>query len=241
MKNQYVGDFKDYLKYGILRGLANEGGLQINVCWMLTENDDSRHGDDLRHLGNRRAWQDFDRPLFEALHRIVCMEADRRVVRIRDLNIVPRGTFFEEVLTDDRSTRDTFFEGFRSQRNEADLVFFDPDVGIERRSTPQPGRKKSSKYVYWKELRECFEAGHSLMVFQFFLTKPNRTQVEERFLEFGNRLLISHQMLALSTVSNVVFYLIPQECAIHDIRRTAEAIQKSWCPYIELLEWLSAD
>lgn len=49
MKNQHVGDFKDYMKYGILRCLA-KCGFRTHLCWMLTEVDGSGDGGDLRTL-----------------------------------------------------------------------------------------------------------------------------------------------------------------------------------------------
>lgn len=36
MKNQYFGDVRDFFKYGVLRGLAPDGGESLAVCWMLT-------------------------------------------------------------------------------------------------------------------------------------------------------------------------------------------------------------
>ncbi len=44
MKNQYFGDVNDYLKYGLLRQLSNEGRFKICVCWMLTEPDGTTEG-----------------------------------------------------------------------------------------------------------------------------------------------------------------------------------------------------
>jgi hypothetical protein len=48
-----------------------------------------------------------------------------------------------------------------------DLVFFDPDNGIEVLSKPCGGRD-SSKYVYWDELQETYRSGQSVLVYQIF-------------------------------------------------------------------------
>jgi hypothetical protein len=42
MKNQYFGDEKDYLTYGLLRTIACSTGLRIGVAWMLTPNQAPR-------------------------------------------------------------------------------------------------------------------------------------------------------------------------------------------------------
>ena len=44
MKNQYLGDENDYLKYGLLRVISRESKLSIGVCWMLTADDDRPDG-----------------------------------------------------------------------------------------------------------------------------------------------------------------------------------------------------
>lgn len=41
MKNQYLGDINDYMKYGLPRTITQVTGLRLTVCWMLTP-DDSR-------------------------------------------------------------------------------------------------------------------------------------------------------------------------------------------------------
>ncbi len=43
MKNQYVGDVNDYLKYGLIRTLVKGRHLKAGVFWMLT--DDDKRGD----------------------------------------------------------------------------------------------------------------------------------------------------------------------------------------------------
>ena len=44
MKNQYVGDIRDFEKYSILRELANASQLPLVVVWMLTVDDTTGEG-----------------------------------------------------------------------------------------------------------------------------------------------------------------------------------------------------
>jgi hypothetical protein len=55
----------------------------------------------------------------------------------------------------------------------ADLVFLDPDHGLEVRSRPV-GRKGSSKYAFWGEAERLWSAGRSLLVFQHYRREPRR-------------------------------------------------------------------
>lgn len=50
---------------------------------------------------------------------------------------------------------------------DTDLVFFDPDNGIEVASV-RPGRKNSSKYVYLDEIAAFYASGKSVLVYQHF-------------------------------------------------------------------------
>ena len=49
----------------------------------------------------------------------------------------------------------------------AEVVFLDPDNGVEVRSRPY-GRKDSSKYVYWREVKALAKAGRSVLVYQHY-------------------------------------------------------------------------
>jgi len=70
------------------------------------------------------------------------------------------------MLKDSRAERDAYFAECRDLFGDCDLVFFDPDNGVER-STPV-GRRGSSKYVYWNEIVATFESGASILIYQHF-------------------------------------------------------------------------
>ena len=60
-----------------------------------------------------------------------------------------------------------YFARAETQFAEADLVFFDPDNGLEVPSVPR-GRKNSSKYVYYDEVEAFFRIGKSVLIYQHF-------------------------------------------------------------------------
>jgi hypothetical protein len=47
----------------------------------------------------------------------------------------------------------------------ADVVFLDPDNGLQIRSC-RYGARRSSKFVYWSERRALWARGHSIVVYQ---------------------------------------------------------------------------
>ena len=80
---------------------------------------------------------------------------------------MPGARYFTQVLTDDKGERTRYLKAFLELAAGCDLVFFDPDIGLETRSTPK-GRAKSSTYLYRDELKRVFAAGHSVLVYQHF-------------------------------------------------------------------------
>src|SRR5262249_32072873 len=67
-----------------------------------------------------------------------------------------------------------------------DLIFWDPDNGIEVPSRPF-GSRNSSKYVYWAELETAWLAGHSLLVFQHFARRNRQDHARELRQELHSR------------------------------------------------------
>jgi hypothetical protein len=62
--------------------------------------------------------------------------------------------------------------------SDCDLVYFDPDNGIETKSVPLHS-PKSGKYIFWDELMPFWERGQSLLIYHHL----NRTAPIERQAE----------------------------------------------------------
>lgn len=149
MKDQYVGDVKDYFKYGLLRAL-NGNGLPLLVCWMLTPPDGRTHGSKTAYLHGRQ-FRHVDPELHDALDELVG-SGDRRVAAIEASSLLRAG--YVRTVAEARAV-----EGPPS------LVFLDPDQGFEVRSV-RPGTARSAGYVYWSDAGALLDRGHSVLVFQ---------------------------------------------------------------------------
>ena len=86
----------------------------------------------------------------------------------------------------------------------ADLIFFDPDNGIETKTRPR-SRKDSPKFLYWDEIGAAYEAGHSLLIYQHF-TREVRSAFTSRLLEQLRRETGAEVVRAIQT-PHVVFLL----------------------------------
>src|SRR5438552_3458945 len=59
-----------------------------------------------------------------------------------------------------------------------DLIFFDPDNGIEIKSKPR-GRKSSSKFLYWDEIAQAHRPGRSVLIYQHYV-RQKREEFTDR-------------------------------------------------------------
>ena len=136
MKNQYFGDINDYRKYGLLRLLSANGNLRIGVCWMLTVPDSRTDGKFIDYVGKEK-YSVYDSELFDALKTCLSDSRGRCVSFADEWSMIPDAVYYPELLSDDESQRLKYFGEFAEKCRNCDLVFFDPDNGIEIKSTPQ--------------------------------------------------------------------------------------------------------
>jgi len=165
VKDEYFGDINDYRKYGLLRVLGEVAKVEIAVCWMLTP-DEGRETD-VKYLNGPKRWRSFDPELFDFLREMVIERKVRNVRVLEGTNILPRSRFFSEMLQDDLTSRARYFERVREFARGAQLVFFDPDNGMDVKSV-RIGQRGPSKFLYRNEVSTFFAAGHSLLIYQVF-------------------------------------------------------------------------
>ena len=176
MQNRYVGDVGDFAKYALLRSVTSDTlqALRLAVIWYLYP--DEAHNSDGRHISylNSQSYRDLDPDLHSLMHRLV-RGTRRRVVEVKKSAVLPVSTrFFEEPVTKDvglrlsasqrQTSRMQWFARAQAAVDGADIVFIDPDNGIEVRSVPK-GASKAGKYVYWDEIQSLWSKGHSLLIY----------------------------------------------------------------------------
>jgi hypothetical protein len=218
VKNQYVGDVNDFYKYALLRALADAHATRVVVCWMLTAPDGRRDGSRLMYLERPQAFASLDPPLFEALGQLVA-EGRRSVADVRAASVLPSAVFVEEVLGESASQRSAYFDDLWRGLEDGDLVFFDPDNGLAIQSMPK-GRRGSSKYLYWDELRRTLNGSRSVCVYQHF-PRVERERFVRQLLARMSGLAPQHRLFALHT--SFVAYLVAAD--VHDADRLQSAAE----------------
>jgi hypothetical protein len=225
MKNQYFGDVNDYRKYGLLRVLTGQGGLSAAVCWMLTPDDGRSDGRLTEYLQQPERWRAYDPVLFDTLREMVARPGGRDIDLAGEAGILPAARFFVRTLRDDLQSRSRYFEVFWEVAQGCDLIFFDPDNGLEVKSRPL-GRKNSSRYLYWAELEQAFSRGYSVLVYQHFRREKRDAFVERMAQEMRHR-TGAVRVFSFRT-ARVVFFLLPSDRQAAAFEHAVACLPETW-------------
>jgi hypothetical protein len=204
VKHQYVGDINDYRKYALLRALLAAGINRIGVCWMLTPSDGRSDGEKLAYLSRPNEYRSFDSELFDVLVRAAAEPDRRRLQSIEESGAISNADFFNEILLDDHSSRVAYMEQCLGALANADLIFFDPDTGLE--VLLAKGRRNSSKYLYLDEVTAFYRSNKSLLIYQHF----PRIKRSAFLSSCADRLRVAAPSCAIwtFTTAHVAFFLL---------------------------------
>jgi len=230
MQNRYVSDIGDYLKLGILR--ASSPGYRLGIAWWLYP--DESHNRDGRHIGYLHRpdqWRHYDSKIFRRLCHVVTSNR-RNVQALEAAGVLPSAIHASDLFplgarTSGRSEeRDRWFSRVRSRLAEADLVFVDPDNGIEPAGY-SPGSAKAGKSVLLTELHELARPGRCLIVYHHQSRRKGGHQCEiiycaERLRASG---FATVDALRAKPYSCRVYFLLN---APPDIRRLVKQIALDW-------------
>ncbi len=233
MKNQYVADINDYRKYGLLRILSGYGSISTGVCWMLTAPDKRSDGKFLDYLENRNRdkLRPVDPPLFDVMYEIIHSIKQRHVAHVEQSGVLSNASFYSAEIRDAHSERTVYFNAMANALRHADLIFFDPDNGLEVESKPK-GRRDSCKYLYRDELFRTYADGHSVLMYQHFC-RENRdsfiTRIASSISEQTGPYIYSFR------TSNVVFFLATQHDKLDHFATQSQIVSSKWAGHIETL------
>lgn len=210
MQDRYVADVGDFGKYGLLRALAGLGQagttLKLAVLWYLVPNEtgtnDGRH---VAYLSTAPTdlYGRCDPKLFESLRQVL---ADgRNVAAVQRAGILPSSTLFHSVplsyaasarLTQRREQRRQWFAEALAIVHRADVVFLDPDNGLECRI--QQLSKKGPKYTYYEDVKALSGIEKSLVIYHHLSRQGTASeQVLRRARELRGVLPVAYELFPL--------------------------------------------
>jgi hypothetical protein len=165
MNDKFVGDYKDFLKYGLLESIYEVTKMETLIVWMKTLDKISGKGD-IGYLKKPQKYRNYNEKLFDEINMLVG-DGKRTIEEVQKINTLSKYTFYSEPLNDNIGDREKYFESVYSLAGSFSLIFFDPDNGIEIESCKY-GRKESSKFIYWKEIIKIWDMKKDILIYKHF-------------------------------------------------------------------------
>jgi hypothetical protein len=230
VKDQYFGDVNDYRKYGLLRSLIEGSQLRLGVCWLRTGNDGRRDGEFRQYLQQSERWRHYDPELYDALLRLLDPGVERTVLHAESRGLLPGARYHHRVLSDGASERRSYFAEAWHRLRETQLLFLDPDNGLEVQSVIY-GKRTSAKYLYWHEVEEAYGRGHSLIIYQHFRRQRRDTFVTDMADNLQYRL--GGSRVESFRTANVFFFAAGRPQHSGTFREATELARHRWAPQIQ--------
>jgi hypothetical protein len=188
VRHNFVNDIGDYAKYALLRALCFDGALKmrLGVIWYLTVNPEVNGNGRRRVHLSREGWEGLDPDLLEKMRSIesnLRSQGELHLSLIEESQIFPDDTvFFSEPLPDATGPlhrrlreRTSWFMRAKETVLGCELVFLDPDNGLEVRSVG-PSSRCAGKYVTVAEVGSLLSAGAGVVFYQHCDRSPWRDQ-----------------------------------------------------------------
>ena len=237
MKNQYVGDIGDYGKMGLLRILQN-AGIQVGVNWYLTPDDNKSDGRHIHYLDKPCDTPDID--LHHGLYHLV-KTGCRTIHGLEAPNLLPGAIFYNDVLdysqinqaSKRKVIRKEWHDSAQQKLSGCDLVFLDPDNGLEVKSK-SPYNMEGNKYTTYQEASQYYGKGMSVLVYNHRDRSPEKKYIErfQRFYDIPQTKNAHLLCLTFRRVSVRDYVLLMQEEHLNRIKVAMDGLfESSWTNY----------
>lgn len=234
MKNQYTGDIGDYTKLGILRWLEKVG-FSIGLNWYITP-DEPKHSKTFTDGKHTKFLEyDCDTPdidLFCALQKIG-LSQNRSVARLERAKLFENTLFWNKIL--EGKSRDKWHLEAIKKLGKQDVIFLDPDNGLEVKST-KPYSKNGNKYTTYKEVADYYAKGSTVIIYNHRDRKPENEYLK-RFYQFKNMEETKNAKmfyLRASRYSVRDYLFLVQERHFSDLERAIDDfLATEWCRYLK--------
>ncbi len=198
MKDQYFGDFGDYQKVSLLQKL-NRTGLKVTTYWMKTLDDMSTDGKHITYLEKPSLWRSYEGEIFDFLNEKI--KSKKRLLSHIENSPYCKGIHFIGDHIENPLVRDVILKRICAD-NTQDIIFFDPDNGIEVAST---NKKNLHKYVTWNEIIKTFNSGKSVLVYQHFSRSNREVFIANKMKEIKQH--ADALVLSLKVKHSVYFFI----------------------------------
>jgi hypothetical protein len=214
MQDRYAGDVGDFGKFALLRYLIGNVRHRIGVIWYRFP--DESHNNDGGHIDyiNQQRFLDCDRDLCERLQKV--LNGKRSVASLEQAGLLPNNTvYFSELLDfhltyssqsrEDKEEREARRKDWLKRANQnvlkCNVLFLDPDNGLQIASCNKINQMKSGKFAYYSEI-ELLTRGKDVCVIYHHLNRhkiygTHKDQIESKVGELRERIRPSGKVFAL--------------------------------------------
>jgi hypothetical protein len=189
VRHNFVNDIGDYAKYALLRALSasDQELIRLGVIWYLTDHAElNGDGRQRAHL-SQGGWEGLDPGLLTMMRQIedTLPSQGLNLSLIEASGVLPAGTaFFSEAVPRMQETprqraaeRGAWFGRAQEAVANCNLVFLDPDNGLEVSSVPITSRL-AGKYATVREVVALLEGGAGVVLYQHGSRTPWEEQRE---------------------------------------------------------------
>jgi len=214
MQDRYAGDVGDFGKFSLLKSLFDRKDDCLGVIWYLFP--DEIHNDDGKYTNyiEKQEFQFCDLDLIQKLSNIL---NGKRSVHALEINKILKSNtvYFQEKLnfhieysTQKKADKETrllrrqeWLKNAVRSIEPCNIVFLDPDNGLEIKSCGKMSQIKSGKYAYYSEVKELFK-GKDVCVIYHHLNRhkehgTHKDQIETRVNELRRRINPSGRIFGL--------------------------------------------
>ena len=227
--------------------------LSLGVVWYLVP--DEGHNDDGKYIQyldpsalNQQRYRLCDPLLYDTLRKII-HSGRRNISSIRESQVFPCGTrFYEAELSFDSpdgqepmaregrvSHRRTWLLNGLEATSNCDLVFVDPDNGLEVKVGPH--EKRGLKYVFFDELLLFLQRDQSLIIYHHIGRRGSALdQIQERLAQIEERLGYTAFAFLYRRGSARVFFIVPSPRHFMNLLSgTRRFMLSPWARHFELI------
>lgn len=227
MQDNYVGDIGDYGKYGLLREVCAEA-LSLSVNWYkvvppkVGKQEDGKY---ISYLNNPQIYREYDPALFDSLYKIVKQEQDRRIERIEKERLF-EAVYFSKAIGVDRLE---WHRQALEKTKDTDVVFLDPDNGLETAKMYQTGGA-TDKHVKWEELKDYYIRGQNVILYQHRPQMATKEKCIESVMLFQKNYLSADcvKLLELPKYTNRFYFMFLHKSAKPAFERICCSMAKRW-------------
>jgi len=211
MQDRYSGDVGDFGKFSLLQRLFGNAQNLIGVIWYLFP--DESHNDDGGHIDylENRGFLGCDKHLCEKLSEVVY--GNRSVAALERAMLLPANTiYFSERLNfhlrfpsqsqkdrEERKERRTqWLERAVFAVSKCNVLFLDPDNGLQISSCPKTSQVKSGKFAYYSEISRLSKDKDAIVVYHHLGRKRRHVhQISTRAVELRQHIDTTGTIFAL--------------------------------------------